>query len=68
MADSRPYAPTHRIVTARIRASIERRYELPKETDDVDRLAFQRWLLDVIPSREERFGQGALVELWYDDV
>lgn len=53
------------VVYAETNGTIRRNYELPVENDGVDRQAFIRWLLDVLPSMAERM-QGTRVELWQE--
>lgn len=64
-----PMSPSSRYVTvvALVGAAYRRQYELPGEPSEADREAFQRWLLDVIPTIDER-SRGQRVEFWREET
>ncbi len=47
--------------------NVERRYELPDQLDDVDRQAFMRWVLEVLPDGQARFGSTGPALLWKEE-
>lgn len=62
-----PRPPYVVIVASVAGGSIQRRYELPLDPDEIDRQAFLRWFLDVAPAFATRNASGP-VEFWREDL